>query len=72
MDGWMHACMNAWMDAHACVHGMHGHCQYASSSDFYYLSQFRLICQLLPLYAIAILVHALICVGIDHGNVVYM
>ena len=60
---WVDAWMDAWMDT------VNMPLAQVSTINF---SQFRLICQLLPLYAIAILVHAFICIGIDHGNAVHM
>ena len=48
------------------------HASSVSRSCFYYLLQLRAIRQSLPLHAITILVHALICTRIDYGNAVYI
>ena len=48
------------------------HVNSVSRTCFYYLRQLRTIRQSLPLHAITILVHALICARIDYGNAVYI
>jgi len=46
------------------------HVSNVSRSCYYYLRQLSSIRQSLPLHAITILVHALICARVDYGNAV--